>query len=447
MHDIYELGYTQPENNESADAERIQAAIDLAKETGLNKTVIPRCNRGAGACRWVVDAPVTIPSDFVLELDNCQVELTGDGGFDVCGGEETPAERVRLVGTGNACISGGEKAGRPLIFIENARQVTVCGLSLQNRHTRGILCRGVSLAVIRDIWFFNDLAPVLPGELPGNAKGITVACGCDSVTVENIFGTTLGDTVEVTTFSGGGSPHCGGSPQYGSTPPCSGTSVNTSAVRDIFIKNVRSDCSVFSNVRFVNGDGNLLSGALVDGVTDLSREGASYRAGAAVSIGETVYGFCPARLGETRNMSVKNVVSRGACAVELVSSVQDITISDITMRSDGGAAVGCGKTLEYNNIYLCNVKFDPRQAPYPIEEVRKPDYIETPLFPGEHFYPYRAVCNMRDIHGFNFKINGVYADMVDNLLRITGKNHIELYDVDVPNIVYDDFVGDDCTVD
>ncbi|MBQ7792525.1 MAG: hypothetical protein IJ367_03425, partial [Clostridia bacterium] len=78
--------------------------------------------------------------------------------------------------------------------------------------------------------------------------------------------------------------------------------------------------------------------------------------------------------------------------------------------------------------------------------VRKTAYIQPPADTDTHIFPYRAVCNMRDIHGGNFKINGVYANMVDNLLRITGKNHLEIYDVDIPNIVYDDIVGDDCVV-
>ncbi len=440
MHDIYEFGFTTPQEGET-DAESIQAAIDLAKEKGLDKTVIPRYNKRTGALYWTVDAPVKIPSDFVLELDNCEVRFLGEGAFEICGEDKTYAERVHLLGKGNAKVCGGENAHRPLICIENARQVTVSGFSICNQHTRGILCRGVSLAVIRDIWFFNNFAPAFPGEIPGNAKGITVASRCDNVTIENIFGTTIGDTVEITTFSGG-------APLRGSTPQRDGTSAEENAIRDISIKNLRTDCYVFSNVCLLNGNGNLLGNVVLDGVTDLSKEKSPYRAKAAVSIGETVYGFRPSELGETRNITVKNVVSRGACAVELLHSVQDITIGDVTVRSDGGAVLGCGKTLSYNNIYLCNVKFDPRNAPpYPIEEVKKTAYIETPLLPGENFYPYRAVCNMRDIHGFNFKINGVYADMVDNLLRITGKNHIELYDVDVPNIVYDDFVGDDCTVD
>lgn len=470
MHDIYEYGFTTPQEGET-DAGSIQAAIDLAKKTGLDKTVIPRYNKRTGALYWTVDTPVKIPSDFVLELDNCEVRFLGEGAFEIYGGADTYAERVWLSGTGNAKLSGGETAGRPLVFIENARQVTVCGLNICNQATRGILCRGVSLAVLRDIWFSNDLTPAFPGEMPRNAKGITVACGCDNLTIENIFGTTIGSTVEITTFSGGAPQRCGMLPrgcsplggsallsdsvplgsstsQSGVLPQIDGMPAEESAVRDIFVKNVRSDSFVFPNVCLVNGDGKLLCNVVIDGVTDLSKEKRPYRARTAVSIGETVYGFRPSQLGEMRNITVKNVASRGACAVELVSSVQDITIGDITVRSDGGAALGCGKTLSYHNIYLCNVKFDPRMAPpYPIEEVKKTAYIETPLFPGEDFYPYRAVCNMRDIHGFNFKINGVYADMVDNLLRITGKNHIELYDVDVANIVYDDFVGDDCTVD
>lgn len=406
MHDTYERGFTTPEDGET-DTERIRAAIDSAKQTGINKTVIPRYNSRSKSLFWTVDAPIQIPSDFVLELDNCEIRFTGGGAFEIGGQAAAEHSRVQLVGRGNALLTADEQMLTDhLVRIENAEHVSVSGIALKNRHTRGVLCRCVTLTTIKDVWFLNEPVSVQNGltencAARNHASGIAVVDGCDNVMIENIFGTTYGDTVTVSTFSD------------------SADSSEKHTLHDIFVRNVRSNCFVFSNVRLQNAKGGLLSGITVEGVTDLSHEGSFFRARAAVSVGGAAHEDCAAAVGETRNITVKNVVSRGACAVELLHSVQNITVADVTVRADGGSALGCGESLLYNNIYLCNVKFEPRRAlPYPIEEVKKEAYIETPLFSEENFYPYRAVCNMREMHGFNFKINGVYGDMVDNLLAL-----------------------------
>lgn len=428
MLDIYERGYTVPEKKGAgSDSEAVQHAVDTAKNAGLNKTVIPRYNKGRGECLWVLEEAVRLPDGFALELDNAVVSCKGNGAIVACGEANKPLENVRISGAGNAKLidDGADGALLQLRYVTGAR---VSGIAIENKGTRGIFCLGVTESMIYDITFQNERV-LKTAEGDGrrkNGNGITLSAGCANITVEHIFGVTHGNTVEISAFSG---------------------ETEENSTRDILVRDVRSDCYVFSNVRLVNTGGHMLQNIMVDGVTDLSEVGALYRAHTAVSVGDAVFGQSPAALGETRNITVKNVTTRGFSAVNLCNSVQDITIADLTLKSDGGSALSCDRFLEYNNIYLCNIKFDDRTTgAYPIELVRVPAYIGAPAYSETHFYPYRAVCNMRDIHGNNFKINGVYANMVDNLLRITGKNYIELYDVDVANIVYDDFVGDDCTV-
>lgn len=430
MLEIYERGYTIPFCGNS-DSEAITHAIMQAKAMGLNKTVIPRYNKRAGVCRWELDTPVLIPGDFTLMLDNAEVAFRDNGAFLVMGEEQKPLEHVHIFGSGNACLTdeGTYGALMRLVFLKHAR---IHGLHIKNRNTRGIFCLGLTDSFLSDILFSADFPPFASSDEEeaiirrNNAGGITISAGSSHVTIEHIYGKTYGPTIEISAFSG---------------------ETERDTTKDILVRDVRSDCATFSNVRLVNADGHILQNIVIDGVTDTSAPGSIYRSRAAVCIGDAVFGRTPSVLGEIRNLTVKNITSRGFAAVNVVNTVQDITIADLTLREDGGCGLSCDRTLCYNNIYLCNIKFNDRNTPpYPIDEVRKTTFIHPPAKTDTHIFPYRAACNMRDIHGGNFKINGIYANMLDNLLRITGKNQLEMYDVDVANIVYDDIVGDDCTI-
>lgn len=432
MLDIYERGYTIPFAGAS-DSEAISHAIAEARAMGLYKTVIPRYNKRTGVCRWVLDAPVLVPEHFTLVFDNAEVSFTDNGSILVIGEERKPAENIRIFGIGNARLTDEGTYGA-MMRIAFAKNVRLHDLTFKNRSTRGIFCLGLTDSYLYDLIFDGEFPPKEskdpdmeePVLRRKNAGGLMLSAGCRNVTVEHIYGKTYGHTVEISAFSG---------------------ETECDTTQDILIRDVRSDCYTFSNVHLVNAEGHLLSNIMIDGVTDTSKVGSFYRGRASVCIGDTVFGRTPSTLGEIRNMTVKNISSRAFAAVNLIHSVQDITIADLTIREDGGCGLSCDRTLAYHNIYLCNIKFDDRKtAPYPIAEVKKPVYIQPPQEMDMHFYPYRAVCNMRDIHGGNFKINGIYANMLDNVLRITGKNSLEMYDVDVENIVYDDVVGDDCNI-
>ncbi|MBQ4087975.1 MAG: hypothetical protein IJC78_07000 [Clostridia bacterium] len=432
MMDIYERGYTVPFSGNS-DCEAITHAISEARAMGLYKTVIPRYNKRTGVCRWVLDAPVLVPENFTLVFDNAEVAFTDNGSILVMGEERKPAESIHIFGIGNARLIDEGTYGA-MMRIAFAKNVRLHGLTFKNRGTRGIFCLGMTDSYLYDLTFDGEFPPKEAENTDAeentirrkNAGGLMLSAGCKGVTVEHIYGKTYGHTVEISAFSG---------------------ETECDTTQDILVRDVRSDCYTFSNVHLVNAEGHLLSNIMIDGVTDTSKVGALYRGRATVSIGDTVFGRTPSALGEIRNMTVKNITSRAFAAVNIIHSVQDITVADLTIREDGGCGMSCDRTLAYHNIYFCNIKFDDRKTPpYAISEVKKPSYIQPPRETDAHFYPYRAVCNMRDIHGGNFKINGIYANMLDNLLRITGKNSLEMYDVDVENIVYDDIVGGDCII-
>lgn len=432
------LGYTTPCDTEpgKTDAQRMIDAIFRAKTLGLNKTVIPRYNAQKGECKWVLTEEICVPEDMVLVLDNCEIELAASGAILVCGTMEEPVRNVKITGSGNARISCKDEERRaPLIRMENAKRVTLSGLTVENGYTRGILLRNSETVKIRDICFLNEVTEddIENARVSGagvNARGIVICGGCSHIRVTDIIGTTLGDTVEITPFS-----------QIGEAR-------GMGKITDITVKNVQTDCFVFSNLSVKNGDGNIVSCIYAENISDTSEEGSNYRGEACVSIGENRYGFPPSQPGETRNFTVKNIITRSANAVKLSRYIEDITIADVTVKADGGVALGCAGELLYQNIYLCNIKFEPRCAPaYPINKVRKESFIETPLVTENMFYPYRATCNIQSAQGNGMKINGVYAQSLDNLMRMFGKNYIDIFDVSVGEIVYDDLVGDIIVMD
>lgn len=432
------LGYTTPDGLEieKTDTQRIADAIARAKALGLNKTVIPRYNAAKGECKWVITEELCIPRDMIFALDNCEIELAENGAILVCGSLDEPTCNVEITGSGQAkifCKDANRRA--PLIRVENAKRVTLAGLTIENGYTRGMLLRNSEIIAIRDIYFSNevteeDIENARESGAKVNARGIVLCGGCSHISVTDIGGTTLGDTVEITPFS-----------QIGEAR-------GMGKITDIAVKNVRTDCFVFSNFSVKNGDGNVVSCIYAENISDTSKEGSNYRAESAVSIGETRYGFPLSQPGETRNFTVKNIITRSASAVKLSHYIEDITIADVTVKADGGVALGCAGELLYQNIYLCNVKFEPRLAPaYPIEKVRKESFVETPLVTEGAFYPYRAACNIQNAQGNGMKINGVYAQSLDNLMRMFGKNYIDIFDVSVGEIVYDDLVGDIIVMD
>ena len=59
--------------------DKIQQAIEIAKEQGVNAVLIPRITPEGGFI-WNIDKAIKIPSNMTVYLDNCHLRLT-DGSF------------------------------------------------------------------------------------------------------------------------------------------------------------------------------------------------------------------------------------------------------------------------------------------------------------------------------------------------------------------------------
>ena len=64
-----------PEVLRDTDSASIQAAVDLAAETGCGKVVIPRMNARTGEALWIISDTILLPSDMTVELDNAHLRF------------------------------------------------------------------------------------------------------------------------------------------------------------------------------------------------------------------------------------------------------------------------------------------------------------------------------------------------------------------------------------
>ena len=103
-----------PNEFKGSDIERIQAAIDAAKETTY-KIVIPKRNSN-GSNYWKIDGAILLPSNMTIILDNCTIQLSDscrDNMFrsdNVGVGITNPVwnYNISIVGVGDVLLKGAD---------------------------------------------------------------------------------------------------------------------------------------------------------------------------------------------------------------------------------------------------------------------------------------------------------------------------------------------------
>ena len=176
-----------------------------------------------------------------------------------------------------------------------------------------------------------------------NADGIDLRIGCHNVLIENITGFTEDDTIALTAL-GGFERRLG----Y----VVEGESCD---IHDVKIRNVASDSYICSVVRLLNDEGNKLYNIDIDGVTHVLCGKHKKKPRYVVRIGDTAYAEKHSVLGDTHNISVRNVFSHGVYAVSLCKGLVDSEIENIVVAEDGD--YGFGGTKEGSAV-VHNVRFE-----------------------------------------------------------------------------------------
>ncbi|MBC8542768.1 hypothetical protein [Bianquea renquensis] len=381
------MEYVSPnETISSTDDKSISLAIKKAKETGLDKVVIPRHNQRTGSEKWIIEDTILLPDDIEILLDNAHLVLA-DGtyinmfanenlGTDLGRSAEGEQHNITIRGQGHAVLDGGNynglsestslKKGRPHIsrnttlFFCNVSNLRVENLKILHQRWWGITNVFVRNSTFRNIVFQADLSRIdengvhFPDQLPReygevyvkNADGIDLRVGCNNIVIENISGFTEDDTIALTAL---------GEFEMEQGYWVEGKDAD---IHDVKIRNVSSDPYVCSIIRLLNENGHQLYNVEIQGVTDL-RQNEAYQSQNAVRIGDCAYGHRPSGMGEMRNITVRNVVSRAKYAVALCKTLQDSVIENVTVLEGGQYGFGVygldRAPARMKNCSICNI--------------------------------------------------------------------------------------------
>jgi len=411
----------------SCDSESVQNAVDTASRLGINKVVIPKYNMRSDSVEWVITETIKIPSHMNIVLDNCYMRLA-DGvycnmftnslaftpeGNTLCGEQED----ISICGIGTAVLDGGNhnglcektsmKEGRPsiqrnnTIYLHNVRDIKISDITIKNQRWWGLCFMYCRYASVRNIITRAEM--VCPQQ-----DAVDLRMGCNNFIIENITGKSGDDTLAMTTVNRNSQMVVG----------------KDSDIHDIIARNIKSDANNCCIVRFLNHDFNKIYNVLLDGVIDVSAPYSGVRPACAVRIGEKgrYVHYRHNQMGETKNITVRNVYSRARHAVCINSTLMNSTISNVHVFGDGLNAIGTFKGVDLKNVYIDGVFYNPDQ---------RTDSGAEELPPEE----YRGCAfKLNDSTSENFSVRNVFVDKAEHVALLTGGIKMDISGLHYSNI-------------
>ena len=324
--------------SDGSDSDRIEAAIAKAVETGERSVEIPRMNAKSGQPLWLIERAILLPSDFTLVLRDCLVRLapgTQDNLIRNAGTAREPMEgneNIRILGVGNAVLSGGltahfdppgDKSGWRTIgvLLCGVRRFTIEGFAMEETQAWAVSVEnGCCHGRIANLEFRNT------NKYP-NQDGVDIRKGCHDILIENITGQTGDDTVALTGLRNEKAKTNPGirTMQVGGNMPRPDDDIY-----NITIRNVRAKVAGGHHiVRLLNQDGIKLYNIFISDVMDASGH-TDPRVQAGIKIGDLRYwSMSQCRLGDTYNVFVDNVLTRGKTGVRIQGPLKNAVLRNI----------------------------------------------------------------------------------------------------------------------
>ena len=357
-----------PDVIRDTDSASIQAAVDAAEACGCGKVVIPRMNVRTGEAVWIIGETILLPSDMTVELDNCRLRFA-DGVF--CNmfrnrNMYTPARLtpegeqhdIRILGRGNAVLDGGvhngltertsNRDGYPHIYhnsfilLHNVRAFELSGFRMEEPRWWCVNLMYCSYGRVRDL-------DVQARDNVPNQDGIDLRAGCHDILIQNITGQGGDDLIALTGFQGTETRHA-----------VEGKSID---IHSVVVRDIRGSSVTKAIVALRNQDGVKLYNILIDGIVDSSEANAAYAPYAALRIGQNAYVHSrPSVLGETYNITVRNIHSSRNTAVLLCSTLLDSDFSNIKICGSGVSAVSTNGGANLKNIRIDGVYYTVDKA-------------------------------------------------------------------------------------
>lgn len=356
------------------DAQRIQDAIRVAKETGVNSVLIPRKNLN-GQEKWTIDQTILLPSDITIFLDNCTLWTPKEVCCNIFRNENygTPLGKtmageqhdINIIGLGTALLDGGDyneisesnsgENGLPriynncMILICNARHVKIKNLKIRHQRWWAICFAYCNKVHVSDIHFHADFAyrdekgnrctdRTAKFEYEcyvKNADGIDLRNGCHDFVIENISGRTEDDSVALTTLQG----------KWFLEDYVEG---KDNDIYNVFINKIHTDCLNTANIRLTCADGNKVYNIDIKSVIDTSPEGAIYTSGGNIKINDSYYKRQRiSQPGEMYNINIDGVYAKGQYAVVLQQQASNVSIKNVYQNNPNGYAVAHSQGYGY----------------------------------------------------------------------------------------------------
>ena len=381
------MNYTDPNNYEGSDIERINAAVrDARTNGGIVRIFKRKPDKTSDRDFWLIDSAILLPENTTLYLMNCKIKLS-DRARDnwirsancIVGNPEVKEiSGIHIIGEGSAVLEGadhpratgdggktlgvqtyGTDAGKKKcsqkgdwrnigILLARVKKFSIKNISLINSHAWAISLEACDTGIIRDLDFSSSELVTIDGKRVRilNRDGLDLRKGCRNITIENITGNTGDDLIALTALGNRvrksgllrGTEFYGGSSEPGA--------------KDLFnisIRNVRGYCAGGHHIiRLLNNSGIKLYNIQISNLLDTSPDG--IHAKAAIKIGDQAYGG-PAPLGDTSNIQISTVHSKALNAILLGGSLKNSMISDVFVSDPNGEAV----TLQVNTVQSSGV--------------------------------------------------------------------------------------------
>ena len=187
-------------------------------------------------------------------------------------------------------------------------------------------------------------------------------------------------------------------------------------IHHVIVRNVRSyqtgECDI---VRMLARGGTQIYNVLLDGIMDITERGDEHRPLAGIRIGDlSDYPLRLNKLGEMRNIVVRNVSTRARFGCYIANTLADATFENINFYDD------CGVGMFFNGCELKNIT------------VRGINYDTTTSAPesdlGYECIFHRVEVNSLDaVHFDNCKVDNVLFDRV-----ISGENIANVFASNTP---------------
>ena len=387
------MNYTDPNNYEGSDIERINAAVkDSRKTGGIVRIFKRRPDKKSDRDFWLIDSAILLPPDTALYLMNCRIKLSDESrdnwirsancvmgdpvvrkvsGIHIIG-EGTAvlegADHPRSTGDSGKTIGGltyGTDAGKKDcnqkgdwrnigILFARVSDFSIRNVSLVNSHAWAVSLESCENGVVRDLHFDSAEKVAIDGKQLKilNRDGLDLRKGCRNISIENITGNVGDDLVALTATS----KRVRRSGQLSSTEFYGGSAEPGSMdIFNISIRNVRGHTAGGHHIiRLLNNSGIKLRNIQISNVTDTSPAG--IKAYAAIKIGDQNYGGS-SPLGDTSNIQISTVLSKARNAILLGGSLKDSMISDVIVcdPENEGIVLQVG-TVKTEGLFLNNIR-------------------------------------------------------------------------------------------